>query len=109
MSDESVVQSSNERLWPHGYSCWCATCEPLHKAAVIRNTIDVFRGTDTTGGRLVAYIDELEAKLAPEVAAPVVLTASARCPLCGHEGPHPHTPLEQTIYRNGVKAGKASP
>lgn len=27
------------------------------------------------------------------------------CPLCGHDGPHEHTPQEMTIYSNGVKAG----
>lgn len=105
--NDSVLMADEK--WPHGYGCHCPTCEPRHKAADIRNTIDVYRRTDTAGGRLVAYIDELEAKLAAEHSAPAVLTASARCPLCGHEGPHPHTPLEQIIYRNGVKAGQAKP
>lgn len=43
--------------------------------------------------------------LRQEMGAPMLLSASARCPLCGQEGPHPHTPLEQAIYRNGLKAG----
>jgi len=30
--------------------------------------------------------------------------ASAQCPLCGASGPHEHSALEQTIYRNGQKA-----
>lgn len=58
-------------------------------------------GPDTIERRLAYHIDALEG-------APTVLTASGKCPLCGHEGPHPHTPLEQTIYRNGIKAGRSA-
>jgi hypothetical protein len=97
-----------EDKWPHGYSCWCPTCAPIHKADDIRNTIDVYRKSDCAAGRLVAYIDKLESELAAQEIEPQVLTASAKCPLCRHEGPHPHTPLEQVIYRNGIKAGKAA-
>lgn len=89
--------------YPHGYSCHCPKCAPIHKARNIRSLIDICRrsGTDSIERKLVDYIDELEG-------AATVLTASGKCPLCGHEGPHPHTPLEQTIYRNGVKAGRAA-
>jgi hypothetical protein len=104
-----VTRPAEERpQWPHGYSCYCPTCAPIHNAVDLRITIDVYRKTDGATGQLVAYIDELESRLAAQEPAPQLLTASAKCPLCGHEGPHPHTPLEQVIYRNGVKAGKAS-
>lgn len=54
---------------------------------------------------LADYIVQLEKQGAtPDV----IPDASARCPLCGREGPHQHTPLEQIIYRNGVKAGRSS-
>jgi hypothetical protein len=36
------------------------------------------------------------------------VSASATCPLCGRRQPHKHSGLEQTIYRNGVKAGRAA-
>jgi hypothetical protein len=35
---------------------------------------------------------------------------SSTCPLCGVDTPHNHSPAEQVIYKNGVKAGSiASP
>lgn len=36
------------------------------------------------------------------------LTASSKCPLCGNDYPHQHSPLEQIIYKNGLKAGRLS-
>jgi hypothetical protein len=100
---EQYDKSSKQQVWPHGYSCWCPTCAPIHKADEIRMLIDTCRrsGSDSIERRLVDHIDALEG-------APTVLTASWKCPLCGFEGSHPHTPLEQTIYRNGVKAGRTA-
>jgi hypothetical protein len=36
----------------------------------------------------------------------MLLEANARCPLCGQQGPHPHSAAEIVIYRNGVKYGR---
>lgn len=33
------------------------------------------------------------------------MTDSSKCPLCGWDTPHSHSPTEQTIYHNGVKHG----
>ncbi len=33
---------------------------------------------------------------------------SSICPLCGVDSPHQHTPLEQVIYANGIKRGRAA-
>lgn len=33
--------------------------------------------------------------------------ASSACPLCGSRTVHQHTPEDQIIYRNGVKAGRS--
>lgn len=35
------------------------------------------------------------------------LSVSTRCPVCGKDGPHEHTPIELIIYRNGVKYGRS--
>jgi hypothetical protein len=89
--------------YPHGFNCRCPTCEPGKKADAIRNIIDVYRGVDCTSATyaLVEYIDELEGRSK-------MLAPSANCPLCGVAGQHKHSALEQTIYRNGFKAGRAS-
>lgn len=80
----------------------------------LRGFLQVYRRRDpmtsngTTEQAFVDHIDKLETRLRELEQPDVVLTASARCPLCGSEGPHPHTALEQVIYRNGVKAGRFS-
>lgn len=68
-------------------------------------TLDIARKQhpSTIMGTLACYVDYLESQMSLDQ----VLDASARCPLCGSEGPHPHTPLEQAIYRNGLKSGRS--
>jgi hypothetical protein len=68
-------------------------------------TIDVYRRSDASKGpyELVRYIDFLESR----VENPIIVEGSARCPLCGVTGIHQHSAIEQTIYRNGVKAGRS--
>lgn len=66
-------------------------------------TIDVCRNSDAAAipYRLVQYIDYLES----HVVNPTYVDGSSRCPLCGNTEMHVHSAIEQTIYRNGVKAG----
>jgi hypothetical protein len=37
----------------------------------------------------------------------MLLDGTVQCPLCGKTGPHPHSPEEIVIYRNGVKYGRS--
>lgn len=76
----------------------------------IRFTIDAYRmiGQDNGPRRLVDYIDELEERLRLIDNTPHMAAGSSRCPLCGDDSPHTHTPLEQIIYRNGMKAGRVA-
>lgn len=86
MSNETVIRTSN-------------TMSDIRREQRIA---ELRRNLQAIGALGMAYdLRDLEA------GCPVVLDASAKCPLCGIEGPHPHTPLEQTIYRNGVKFGQA--
>ena len=52
---------------------------------------------------LINYYLEREHKF--EFAEP---EGSSICPLCGVDNPHQHTPLEQVIYTNGIKRGRAA-
>lgn len=44
-----------------------------------------------------------------EMLPSILASGTQRCPLCGQEGMHEHSPKEIVIYRNGVKYGRALP
>jgi hypothetical protein len=68
-------------------------------------TIDVYRDhqSDTGTAMLVRWIDHLESR----VADPLFVECGSQCPMCGGSEMHVHTPMEQTVYKNGVKAGRS--
>jgi hypothetical protein len=67
--------------------------------------IDVCRRSsgDSLEYRLVEWIDHLESRAAD----PLFVDAGNKCPMCGMDAVHVHSAIEQTIYRNGIKAGNS--